>query len=231
MGKYLDVFPKVLYDLSGTTYSTNRVVVTNLTFRFGFLKEILNNTSAFYEYTIPESEKPETLAEKIYGTPEAHWVLLLANDKFDPQYDWPLNYKDFTNYIIGKYGSIANAKTTIHHYEKVVSRTEELSGINTTFRYIIDYEPLANNNIQVPYDYYTNLAETQSVSTYDIDGKTITEIIYREEITNYDYEESLNENKRNIKLLKPEYFQTVLNEFYKLTRSEQNLFPFLRSPN
>jgi hypothetical protein len=231
MSKYLDIFPKVYYTLSDSTYTTNYDVVTNLTFRFGFIKEILNNSSAFYEYVIPDSERPETLAEKVYGDPEAHWVLLLANDKYDPQYDWPLNYRDFKNYIIGKYGSIANAKTATHHYEKVVVRTEEKTGISNTFRYIVDYEPLANNNIQVPYDYYTDLAATQSVSTYEIGGKTITEIIYGEEIKVYDYEESMNEQKRNIKLMKPEYYQTILNEFYKLTNSERSLFPFLRSPN
>lgn len=285
MGKYLDFFPKIRYDLTGTLYSTNYNTVTNILFRIGMVKEYLNNTSAYYEYVIVEGDKPEILAEKVYGDAQAHWIILLANDIVDPQYDWPLGYDEFNNYIISKYGSVANAKTTIHHYEKVITREDASSGQSFTYRYNVDYDrktdsfitlsdvtgtysngeavyqganlayatfsanvvswssgdsklQLANTEGQiaryspikgdsssangtvssfdipsVPYDTYLSLPDEQSYITYEVAGKTITESIFRNSVTNYDYEVDLNESKRNIKIIKAAYYQTILREF------------------
>ena len=35
-------------------------------------------------------------------------------------YEWPLFGDDFENLIIEKYGSVADARTGIHHYEKIL---------------------------------------------------------------------------------------------------------------
>lgn len=227
MGKYLDFFPKIRYDLTGTIYSTNFNTVTNILFRIGMVKEYLNNTSAYYEYVIVEGDKPEILAEKVYGDAQAHWIILLANDIVDPQYDWPLGYDEFNNYIIGKYGSVANAKTTIHHYEKVITRENSAADQTFTYRYNIDYDEKANN-VTVPYDTYLSLPDEQSYITYEIAGKTVTESIFRNSVTNYDYEVDLNESKRNIKIIKAAYYQTILREFENFVVPSDRL-TFLRT--
>lgn len=217
---FFDKFPVLAYDIAGKRLS-NYQVSTNIFFRIRVLREILGNISAYYEYLISDSDTPEILADKIYGNPEAHWVILMANDIIDPQYDWPLNYKNFNNYIINKYGSIANAKTQIHHYEKVVAREEQLTGIVTETRFTVNFDKLTNNTPTVPYDYYENLPETQEVNTYNLEnGRTVTEIIRREAITCYDYESQLNENKRSIKIIKPEYYGQILREFENLTNTK-----------
>lgn len=288
MGKYLDLFPKIIYDPTKSLYSTNYNRATNLLFRIGMLKDYLNNASAYYQYDIQEGDRPEIIAEKVYGDAEAHWIILLANDIVDPQYDWPLGYQEFNNYIIDKYGSVANAKTTIHHYEKVVVREEQATDISFTYRYIIDYDrktdtviTLSNvagsynsgeaiyqganlayasfkanvvswspgNNVlsmantvgqivrysslvgddssangivtqfnipSVPYDTYLSLADEQSFSTYNVGGKTINETISRNSVSNYDYEVERNESKRSIRIIKSEYYRTILKEFEDL---------------
>ena len=220
MAKFFDTFPLLSYSITSGNAKEFQLV-TNIFFRLSIIKEVLNNITAYYEYIITDNDRPEILAEKIYGNPEAHWIILYANDMLDPQYDWPLNSRDFDNYIINKYGSIANSKNTVHHYEKVVTRTENLSGVSTQYRYVIDFEPKANNNIQVPYDYYENLAETQSVETFDIYGKTITEVTFRNIVTVYDHEVEMNEKKRLIKIIKPEYYPRIMSEMRDLTGSQQ----------
>lgn len=286
MAKYLDLFPKIAYDPTKTLYSTNFNTVTNILFRIGIIKEYVNNTTAYYDYIIQDGEKPEILAEKFYGSPEAHWVIILANDIVDPQYDWPLNYDEFNNYIIGKYGSVANAKTAIHHYEKVVTREEPTTGSFFTYRYVVDYDrksdgllnlsdvtgtyssgeavyqgtDLANatfsanvvswspNILQVantvgkvvrytsikgntssangivasfgapsvPYDTYLSLPDEQTYQTYSVGGKTIVESISRNSVSNYDYEVDQNEAKREIKIIKSEYYRQLVREFEDL---------------
>ena len=217
---FFDKFPVLAYDIAGKRLS-NYQISTNIFFRIRILREILGNISAYYEYLVSDSDTPEILADKVYGNPEAHWVILMANDIIDAQYDWPLNYKNFNNYIINKYGSIANAKTQIHHYEKVITREEQLTGIVTESRFTVNFDKLTDNTPSVPYDYYENLPETQEVNTYNLEnGRTVTEIIRREAITYYDYESQLNDNKRSIKIIKPEYYGQILREFENLTNTK-----------
>jgi len=227
--KYFDLFPKVSYDIAGNQYS-NYQSVTNIFFRIRMLQEVLGNISAYYEFIIREGDTPEILAEKIYGSPEAHWIILMANNIVDAQFEWPLDSRSFNNYIIGKYGSIATAKTTIHHYEKVITREESQSGLTTETRFIVNQEKLTDNALDVPYDYYEgsgSLPETQSVETFNLsDGTTVIQTTYRDEISNYDYEDQLNDSRRTIKMIKPEYYSQIMSEFDKFTDYASS--PFLR---
>jgi hypothetical protein len=227
--KYFDLFPKVPYDIAGNQFS-NYQNVTNIFFRIRMLQEVLGNISAYYEFIIREGDTPEILAEKIYGDPEAHWIILMANNIVDAQFEWPLDSRSFNNYIIGKYGSIAAAKTTIHHYEKVITREESRSGLITETRFVVNQEKLTDNDMDVPYDYYEgtgSLPETQSVETFNLsDGTTVVQTTYRAEISNYDYEDQLNDSRRTIKMIKPEYYSQIMAEFDKFTDYASS--PFLR---
>jgi Base plate wedge protein 53 len=215
MGKFFDQFPLIIYDIEGNAISKFETV-TNIFFRLQVVQEALNNISAYYYHSISESETPEIIAEAVYGDPEAHWIVLLANNIVDPQYDWPLTSNAFYSYMIDKYGSIANAQLQIHHYEKVIRRE---FGDTTT-----------DNAMDVPYDYYEgsgSLPETQSVQVVDLgNGQTVVEVINREAITYYDYENQLNENKRLIKIIKPEYYPLIIREFNEFTGNKRS--PYLR---
>lgn len=68
---------------------------------------------SFYPYVIEEGEKIEHVAHFYYGSVEYIWLIMLANDMVDPYLEWHLSTNDFTNYIASKYGSIANAQSTI----------------------------------------------------------------------------------------------------------------------
>lgn len=226
MATFLDLFPKIPYDIEKALYRSKYDVVTDITFRFGFVKELLNNISAYYLYSIKDTETPEILAEYVYDNPEAYWIILYANDIYDPQYDWPLNYSNFQNYIISKYGSIAASQTSIHHYEKIITRTESLSGTVTEQRIIVNYDKLTNNALDIPYDYYVGLPAGQSVETINMNGQTVTEVISRSAVSKYDYEDQENEKKRTIKIIKPEYYQQIMLEFDNMTNN--SITPYLR---
>jgi len=221
MAQFFTKFPRISYDIAGKRF-TNYQSVTNIFFRTRILREVLGNVSAYYEYLVKDDDTPEILADKVYGSPEAHWIILLANNIVDPQYDWPLKYNDFNNYIIKKYGSITNAQTTYHHYEKVVTREESSSGTVVETRFVINQSNIANSmyDSTVPYDTYNSLSETQDVDTINMgSGKTVIEITKRDRITNYDYEQQLNENKRAIKIIKPEYYTQIIRELDDLTQT------------
>jgi predicted DNA-binding protein YlxM (UPF0122 family) len=287
MSRYFEYFPKILYDVNKNDLS-NYKVVTNILSRVGFIRDILNNSSAYTLYIIKESDRPEILADKMYGDPEAHWLILYANNILDPQYDWPMDSKTFSKHIKDKYGSIEAAKTGVHHYEKVIERLNSTTNTTTTKRIKVDknayyvlsledangtlstanvivgqnssangyivydagsntYTVLANNNLvfetgEEVYitpanvtaniatvndtalntgaeDYFfDDLSVTQSVNTYEVSGDTITETIYRQAVSYYDYEDELNESKRLIKIVKNEYYEQILSEFKNLMK-------------
>jgi hypothetical protein len=228
MARYFQYFPTITYDIQGKRFSEYNMV-TNIFFRLKIIREVLENTSSYYEYLLRESDTPEILADNVYGDPEAHWIILLANNIIDPNYDWPMDSRTFQKYIIDKYGSVANAKSTYHHYEKVVQREESLTGTITETRFRINQanltSNLANTLESVPYDHYGNLAEDQSVVTINMgNGKTVIETTSRDRITNYDYEVAENEKRRSIKLIKQEFYPQIMSEFRNLVGANKQSY-------
>jgi hypothetical protein len=218
---FFDKFPKIPYDINGKEVASYELA-TNIFFRFKIIKDVLNNITAYYDYVIQEGDTPEILADRVYKDPEAHWVILLANDMLDAQHDWPLDYTSFNQYIQKKYDLISLAKTQTHHYEMVIQREESHSGIVTETRFVVDLRKLTETESEVPYDYYENLAEDASVETFDMgDGRTVIQTTSRERITNYDWEMAENEKKRNIKIIKPEFWPAIREEFMKMSKIEQ----------
>jgi plastocyanin domain-containing protein len=68
-----------------------------------------------------------------------------------------------------------------------------------------------------PMDAYNTLTDTTDFSTYTVAGKTVFEIISRDKVSYYDYEEKLNEDKRLIKIIQPQYYNQILSELDTLT--------------
>jgi len=225
---YFELFPRTGYDIDGkliTKYQT----VTNIFFRVRVIREVLQNISAYYEHTISDGDTPEILAEKVYRDPGAYWIILLANEIVDPQYEWPLDSRSFRKYIVNKYGSISNAKTTYHHYEKVITREESFTEIVTETRFIINQSDVSSSQDNVPswYESYDSLPETQSVETIDMGGgRTVIQTTKRNRVSNFDWEQSQNEKRRLIKIIKPEYYTRISDELLSLTRT--SVFPYLR---
>jgi hypothetical protein len=304
MANFLDKFPRVQYTVDKKLLN-NYDLVTNLTYRVKIINELLeNNIGSYYYYSIKDSDRPEIIAEKVYGNPEAHWIILYTNNIYDPYYDWPMDSRTFEKYIVKKYGSAAWAKTNWHHFEKVVKRENPYAQIVNTTRFEVnekiltngvleldtysmdnglgpDYVPgeivyvgpsnaantfsgkviswsnsngqivLSNTNGAVaPYQYlngqnssanaavfdivlpsapmdaYNTLVDTTDFSTYTVGGKTVFQTVSRDRVSYYDYEESLNESKRLIKIIKPEFYQQIISEFNNITSTRE----FFRRP-
>lgn len=245
MGRFFDLFPVTKYSFSPSKYPSYQLV-TNLLFRTAFLNEVINNTSAYLTYTVKESDTPEVLAAKVYKDPSAYWIILYANEMLDAQFDWPMNSDSFYKYMVDKYRAMAEADegqtledyevvswtqntlnaNSIHHYEKVVRRENKSEQTTSEFRYIVNKDKLTDNELLVPFDYYQDLPNEQSYSPvdYDVDGQTVVENIYGNAVTYYDYENELNEKRRNIKIIKSEFYSQIIDEFERLTNSSTPSF-------
>ena len=70
--------------------------------------------TVFNKYTIRDGERPDTMAERLYGTSERDWIIILTAGITNIKNEWPLGNYDLYRYVEAKYGTELN---DIHHYE------------------------------------------------------------------------------------------------------------------
>jgi len=193
--KYFQMLPKLAIS---DTQSTQ--IVTNLLARVNIVSSMLNDPLIFYTYDIQEGDTPEIIAHKYYDDMEKFWIVLMSNQAFDPQWDWPLTSSVFNDYLIQKYGE--SHINEIHHYEKIVTKTGTTTRTVTTETFIIDE------------DSYNSL--NASSETYITNTEPVIVDITKSAVDNFAYEYLSNESKRNIKILNKNYADRLEVEFRKL---------------
>jgi hypothetical protein len=99
---YFTKFPLVNYPL-GVGSSLKFVYVRNLLRRIGLSSDLKSSAGAFIEYDVKDGEKPEHIADRVYGDASYAWVVLLTNDIVNPYSDWYMSSHSLQNYIQKKY--------------------------------------------------------------------------------------------------------------------------------
>ena len=107
---YFANFPLIPYDSVG---NGKFKLVTNLMKRVALRSKVRTNTMLFDTYDVKEGETPEMLADKLYGDPNLHWIIMYVNGITDRYHQWPLTTPQFLAFINDKY---SNPDGT-HHYE------------------------------------------------------------------------------------------------------------------
>lgn len=197
MPTYFRQVPDFEY-VSRTTDSQNiseYKTVKNL-FKKGKLREdIFGDLSFFTKYKIVGDDRPDNIAFEIYGDETLDWLVLLCNNILNVQTEWPLSQQSFQNFLLSKYRSEDNL-LEIHHYETI--KVTDSFGVT-----------IVPEGLQVQSDY--------SVEYYDsgLENYIVKTNIVRE-VTNYDYENKIENDKRNIFILKPTYLNVVLNDLEEI---------------
>ena len=94
-------------------------IVKNFFKRAKLREDIGSVVSAFEYYIVTQDERPDQIAEKLYGDPELDWIILTSNNIINLQDQWPLNLDSFNKYMLEKYGS-QDAYDDIHHYQTIL---------------------------------------------------------------------------------------------------------------
>lgn len=164
-------------------------IQTKNLFRRGVLREdIFTDLSFFTKYTVVGDDRPDNVAYKVYGSQYYDWLVLLCNNVINYQSEWPLSQKSFENYLDTKYITQQNLFST-HHYETV--EVKDSSGF-----------VLVPQGLEVEKNFKFNYYD--SGLGFEVTKNNITQ-----EVTNYDYEVRLDNEKRNIYLLKSDYINIV----------------------
>ena len=161
-------------------------------FKRGFLREdIFQNLSFFTKYSISGNDRPDNVAFEIYQDSTLDWLVLMANNIVNIQNEWPLSNVDFDELMLDKYGSYDTLFNGIHHYETI--EVKDARDVK-----------IVNAGLKVESDYSVTFFDERAGGM-----RTVTPTI---PVTNYQYEQKVNEDKRNIYLLQPRYLQVVRDD-------------------
>jgi len=140
---YFSKFPVLAYPFQTFRDGVQLRAVKDIVLNVRLVKTIIDGIQYYDEYDIPEGERIEMVAEKLYGDPELHWVLMLLNERYDYLNDFPMDEQSLERYVDMKYGE--GNRNQVHeiygvpHYEdqygNVVDQNTPLSVPITNFEF------------------------------------------------------------------------------------------------
>ena len=182
MANYFRNIPKVKYDINGA--EPNKFLnVTNIMKRISFKPSVIEDITDYYPYRVKDGERPDILSFQKYGTVAYAYLIMLVNDIYDPLFDWPLSSQQFEKYLTNKYGSVSSAMGTTKYYYQIVRAEVARTGTSERVpevKFIVD--------------------ET----TYNALDQTL-----RSTQTIYDWEDELNNDKKEIRLISPNFIHDI----------------------
>ena len=166
-------------------------VVKNIFKRAVIRNDIFDEVTAFTKYSVVGDERPDQVADNFYNDSTLDWVVLTTNNIVHVRDEWPMGNQDFLTYLNGKYTEAELAN--IHHYETKVIRDSNGKLIQPS-------------GLTVPADH--------SISF--VDNGVLREESSLTSFTFLEHETNINDNKRNINVLRSEYLNFFLESFEEI---------------
>ena len=172
-------------------------VVKNIFKRAVLRDDVFDEVTAFTKYSVQGDERPDQVAYDFYNDSGLDWVILSTNNIVHLRDEWPMGNQDFLTYLNEKYTS--DQLSNIHHYETKIIR--DSSG-----------RLIQPEGLTVPSDYSISFLDNGVLST----ESKLTSYTFLEHETN------LNDEKRNINILKSEYLDVFLDDFGDIMEYKQS---------
>ena len=158
---YFNKIPTIIY---------NGQVAKNILARANLSPQTRANKTAFYPYTMSDTDRIDTLSHHYYENSGYTWLIWMTNNAIDPYYSTALTEDDLFKYITNKYGSLEKAMRKIAFY-----RTREEKEKRIT---IAEYQSIPYNHKKY---YEPNIDVNAMVSDYrrktDLDVTNTNQII------------------------------------------------------
>ena len=165
--------------------------VKNIFKRAVIRDDLFDEVVAFTKYSVVGDERPDQVAYNFYGDSGLDWVVLTTNNIIHVRDEWPMGNQDFLTYLNAKY--TAEQLSNIHHYETKIIR--DSSGT------LIQPEGLT-----VPAGHSISFLDNGALRT----ESQLTSFTFLE------HENNMNDKKRDIDILRPEYLSVFLENFAEI---------------
>jgi hypothetical protein len=181
--------PDLLYNFGPSSVDPKFLVTKNIWRRAEILREYKTSLAMFNEYVVMNGERPEDIALKFYNNPFYNWVLLVINDITNFHEQWPRSTQQLQEYAAAKYDNPTATKD------------------------YVTYEVKKGTDVIVPAGKI--VPSTFQVTYYD--GSTTVTANPVASRSYYQYEEEINANKEKIQLVKPEFVEDFVEQYYVRT--------------
>ena len=196
---YFRELPSILYQspLSTRSSSDEYVEVKNLFRRVKLRDDLKDSITYLTNYYVRDGFRPDQVAEDLYGSSNLDWVVIHSAGIVNIRDEWPLTSREIYDYSSNKYGNDLNQ---IRHY--VTTEVKDSSG-----KIYLPKGKVVDSN-------FTIADPTSSTTTLNPVGG----------VTYYEHESNLNEDKRNITVLRPSYLELFVSDMRRImtySRSSQ----------
>ena len=182
-------------------------VVKNFFKRAKLRTDVFQDLTFFTKFNVIGDDRPDNVADNFYDDPTLDWIVLLSNNIVNVQSEWPLSQADFFTYLSEKYPDENVLYSGIHHYEANEVKT-------------------STDVIIIPSGIRVGVG--QSVSFFDEGlNQQVTKTDVASPVTNYMYEQKLNDKKREIFLLKPTYVNLLIDDLEEIMTYKKGSTQFI----
>ena len=166
-------------------------VVKNIFKRAIIRDDIFDEATAFTKYSVQGDERPDQVAFNFYNDSNYDWVVLTTNNIIHVRDEWPMSNNDFLTYVNAKYTT--QELSNIHHYETKIIRDSRGRLIQP-------------KGLTVPAGHSITFLDNGVLRT----ESQLTSFTF------FEHETNLNDEKRNINILRPEYLTIFLENFEEI---------------
>tara|TARA_B100000614_G_scaffold126606_1_gene113000 strand:+ start:319 stop:1041 length:723 start_codon:yes stop_codon:yes gene_type:complete len=216
---YFNNLPNILYQSPlPDKSSTGDIIEIKNIFRgsklFDYLKD---NVTLFNKYVIEDGERPDTIAQEVYGSSKYDYVVILTAGITNIVDEWPLQDYQMYELALSKYGS-ETKMNEIHHYETQEIRDSNDKQILPPNLIVDDTFKIDGSSLRFGGNRFKIISEQGHSQLDDKDEYTISTDNIAIPITNYQFEIRKNEERRNINILRQSYLQVFINDLRDVLR-------------
>ena len=166
-------------------------IVKNIFKRAVLRDDVFDEVTAFERYSVVGDERPDQVAYNFYNDSNLDWVILTTNNIVHVRDEWPMGNQDFLTYLNTKYTS--EQLSNIHHYETKLIRDSRGRLIQP-------------EGLTVPAGHSISFLDNGALRT----ESQLTSFTFLE------HENNVNDKKREIDILRPEYLSVFLEDFAEI---------------
>tara|TARA_B100001939_G_scaffold49253_1_gene38559 strand:- start:6741 stop:7466 length:726 start_codon:yes stop_codon:yes gene_type:complete len=237
--KYFKHYPTIDFDVK----NDGELIEAKDIFRNIRVRDNSDEAVTGYEYYyVNDQDRPDVLATKLYGDATLYWLFWMVNDQFATYNDWPKSQSILERFIARKYSGkalVSNQQSDIvsSSDSKFLQGEKVVGSTSSAFGYVTKIDPtnkqLILNDVQGVFQVNETVTGSQSSKSFTLssvrnfsdsphhyinsDGnKTTSETTTM--VTNSEYEQTLNDSKRNIRYIKTDFVPQLLREFKSMIR-------------
>ena len=205
MSNYFRRLPNLDYPslLKNRESNTDFIQTKNLFRRTKIREDLFANFMQFDKYEIVGDERPDNVSEKVYGRDDLDWVVLLSNNIVDINNEWPLSQLQLNRFLSDKY--TPQELVSIHHYETLELR-------DSKNQLILPAGLVVDEDFNLEYLSGGQIKSTNSL----VEGRPVREGTF------FDYENDLNEQKRNINVIKKDFLGMFIKDFERIMKYDKS---------